>query len=79
MVAKLAIYVCPVPGCGTIASRGSSGCSTHPNRALTREVYEHRPNLGAPRPGDLGGKSSGFDLKAMGFDDLLGGLFGGKG
>lgn len=74
MVAKIAIYVCPVPGCATISSKGASPCPGHPNRALTREVYEHCPKAGA-RPGDLGGaKKNPFDIGNMG--DLLDGLFG---
>lgn len=77
MVAKLGIHVCPVPGCVTISGRSGSVCPEHPNRALVREVYEHRPKPGS-RPGDLGSKPNPFDFKDFGFDDLLGGLFGGK-
>lgn len=70
MVAKLAIYVCPVPGCVAISAKDGP-CPNHPNRALTREVYEHRPKLGAPKPGDLSGN------KGLDFGDVLGNLFKG--
>lgn len=77
MVAKLAIHVCPVPGCVTIAAKAGA-CPTHPNKALVREVYEHKPKVGAPKPGDLGGKKpfdfGNFDFDSMG--DVLDGLFG---
>lgn len=78
MVAKLAIHVCPVPGCVTISAKAGS-CPNHPKRALTREVYEHCPKLGALKPGDLRGSSNkGFDFgKFDGMGDILGNLFGG--
>jgi hypothetical protein len=73
MVAKLALRVCPVPGCVTISSKDGV-CPAHPHKNLVREVYEHCPKDGS-RPGDLGGvKKSPFDLGNMG--DLLDGLFG---
>lgn len=76
MVAKIAIYVCPVPGCATIASRSRGVCSEHPNRALTREIYAHQPKPGAAKLGDLGGKSKlPFDLGN--YEDVFNGLFGG--
>jgi hypothetical protein len=75
VVAKLAIHVCPVPGCVTIAAKAGA-CPTHPNKALVREVYEHKPKLGAPKPGDLGGKKP-FDFAGLdGMGDILNNLFG---
>jgi hypothetical protein len=77
MAAKLAIYVCPVPGCVTIAGKAGP-CPKHPHKALTREIYEHRPRLDSPKPGDLGNTTrnpfsfGGFD--SMG--DVLDNLFG---
>lgn len=78
MVAKLAIHVCPVPGCVTISAKAGS-CPKHPNKALTREVYEHRPKLGAPKPGDLkGAPNKGFDFGNFdGMGDILSDLFKG--
>lgn len=80
MVAKLAIHVCPVPGCVTIAAKAGA-CPTHPNKALTREVYEHKPKLGAPKPGDLSGNRKPPDFGNLdgifdGMGDVLDGLFG---
>lgn len=83
MVAKIAIRVCPVPGCLTISSKDGV-CPGHPNRALVREIYEHKPKAGAAKPGDLGGKRSpfgDFDLNNLNLDsmgDVLYGIFGGK-
>lgn len=75
MVAKIAIYICPVPGCVTIASKASA-CPGHPNRALLKAVYAHQPKPGATKPGDLGTKSKlPFDLGN--YDDILNNLFGG--
>lgn len=52
MLKKLALYVCPVPGCATIGKKPESGCPKHPQRALKREVYEHAgpPPTPAPDP-----------------------------
>lgn len=53
MVAKLAIYICPVPGCVIIAEKVRP-CSKHPHKDLSREIYEHRPTFDSPRSGNLG-------------------------
>lgn len=67
MVAKLGIYVCPVPGCATIGRSATAGCSAHPTRALTREVYVHRPKPQSPSEARL----------QETFDRVFGGVFGG--
>lgn len=81
MVAKLAIWVCTVPGCATIATSSKVlSCPTHPNKSLVREIYEHKRKPGASKPGDLGDASKGFNFGNFdGVDnmgDILSDLFG---
>lgn len=45
MVAKIAIYVCPMPDCPTISSTSDKVCSRHPDLVLQREIYEHRSKI----------------------------------
>lgn len=74
MVAKIAIHVCPTPGCVTIASKVRP-CPKHPHHSLVRAIYEHRSKPVHTKPEDLKSatkKSSNFD--SMG--DILHRLFG---
>lgn len=66
MVTKVGLYICPVPGCPIIA-RGKDGyCPKHPEKQLTREVYEHRPKIPA----------HSYDYLKSSIDDIFINLFG---
>lgn len=56
MIKKLAIYVCPLPGCPKIAMAQGKRCPEH-DKLMVREIYVHQgiaPGLGGPRKDPLG-------------------------
>jgi hypothetical protein len=59
MVHKLAIHVCPVPGCPTVGKTPTAGCpNPNHNRALVKEVYVHQSK--ARETPDLSGLADMF-------------------
>jgi hypothetical protein len=67
MVKKLAIRVCPLPGCASIGQTQGSRCPTH-DKLMIKETYVHQ-GIGP----DL--NSGSFDPSAA---DILKKMFGGK-